>query len=78
MEGSPTGISDPSLHDPQSTDSPEQHDRESEQKVKKRTKTGCHTCRTRRIKCDERKPECNNCIKSKRHCEGIPLNAYPR
>lgn len=27
-------------------------------------------CRKRRIKCDESKPICNNCIKSKRHCEG--------
>ncbi|TLD21249.1 hypothetical protein PspLS_08987 [Pyricularia sp. CBS 133598] len=36
--------------------------------VKKRTKTGCLTCRKRRIKCDEQKPTCNNCIKSKRQC----------
>lgn len=27
-------------------------------------------CRKRRIKCDEGKPICNNCIRSKRHCEG--------
>ena len=27
-------------------------------------------CRKRRIKCDEGKPTCNNCIKSKRQCEG--------
>ncbi|KAJ3953944.1 hypothetical protein N0V92_009577 [Colletotrichum tropicale] len=38
--------------------------------VRKRTKTGCLTCRKRRIKCDEGRPICNNCIKSKRHCEG--------
>ncbi|KXJ92289.1 hypothetical protein Micbo1qcDRAFT_162501 [Microdochium bolleyi] len=38
--------------------------------VKKRTKTGCLTCRQRRIKCDESRPICNNCIKSKRQCEG--------
>ncbi|KAJ2907399.1 uncharacterized protein MKZ38_003256 [Zalerion maritima] len=38
--------------------------------VRKRTKTGCLTCRKRRIKCDEAKPTCNNCIKSKRMCEG--------
>ncbi|KAF7163140.1 hypothetical protein CNMCM5623_008210 [Aspergillus felis] len=43
----------------------------SEQKVpKKRTKTGCLTCRQRRIKCGEEKPICNNCIKSKRECKG--------
>ncbi|KAJ5758675.1 hypothetical protein N7520_005831 [Penicillium odoratum] len=37
---------------------------------KKRTKTGCLTCRKRRIKCGEEKPTCGNCVKSKRHCEG--------
>ncbi|OIW31765.1 hypothetical protein CONLIGDRAFT_660025 [Coniochaeta ligniaria NRRL 30616] len=52
--------------------------------VRKRTKTGCLTCRRRRIKCDEGKPTCTNCIKSKRLCEGYnqrltfkePLSAY--
>lgn len=37
---------------------------------RKRTKTGCLTCRKRRIKCGEQRPICSNCIKSKRHCEG--------
>lgn len=37
---------------------------------RKRTKTGCLTCRKRRIKCDEQRPVCKNCIKSKRHCDG--------
>ncbi|EMC93489.1 hypothetical protein BAUCODRAFT_243073 [Baudoinia panamericana UAMH 10762] len=37
---------------------------------RKRTKTGCLTCRKRRIKCTEERPVCRNCIKSKRHCEG--------
>ncbi|KAL1959741.1 hypothetical protein VTO42DRAFT_1327 [Malbranchea cinnamomea] len=38
--------------------------------TRKRTKTGCLTCRKRRIKCGEEKPVCNNCIKSRRECEG--------
>ncbi|KAJ5273253.1 hypothetical protein N7478_008378 [Penicillium angulare] len=38
--------------------------------AKKRTKTGCLTCRKRRIKCGEEKPICSNCVKSKRICEG--------
>lgn len=38
--------------------------------VKRRTKTGCLTCRKRRIKCDERHPTCTNCTKSKRICLG--------
>lgn len=41
-------------------------------------------CRKRRIKCDEGKPTCNNCLKSKRQCEGYnqrvifkdPLGAF--
>lgn len=37
---------------------------------RKRTKSGCLTCRKRRIKCGEERPICKNCIKSKRHCEG--------
>ncbi|EEH41757.2 hypothetical protein PAAG_03678 [Paracoccidioides lutzii Pb01] len=37
---------------------------------RRRTKTGCLTCRKRRIKCGEEKPTCNNCKKSKRECEG--------
>lgn len=49
-------------------------DRDDDKTVKKRTKTGCQTCRTRRIKCDEGKPECNNCIKSKRNCGGDPAS----
>ncbi|KKY21787.1 putative c6 finger domain [Diplodia seriata] len=39
-------------------------------KARKRTKTGCLTCRRRRIKCGEERPICNNCVKSKRQCEG--------
>ncbi|KAH9823708.1 White-opaque regulator 1 [Teratosphaeria destructans] len=38
--------------------------------IKRRTKTGCMTCRKRRIKCDEGQPTCRNCAKSKRECLG--------
>ncbi|KAK3490143.1 uncharacterized protein B0T23DRAFT_318108 [Neurospora hispaniola] len=31
---------------------------------------GCRTCRARRIKCDEGKPTCKQCAKSKRECAG--------
>jgi hypothetical protein len=54
-------------------------------KMRKRTKTGCLTCRKRRIKCGEERPTCGNCIKSKRQCEGYnqrvifktPLGEWP-
>ncbi|KAG9241931.1 hypothetical protein BJ878DRAFT_202247 [Calycina marina] len=42
----------------------------SKEKGTKRTKTGCLTCRRRRIKCGEERPTCSNCTKSKRQCEG--------
>lgn len=38
--------------------------------IKRRTKTGCLTCRKRRIKCDEQRPICKNCAKSERICLG--------
>ncbi|KAI1264567.1 hypothetical protein F5Y18DRAFT_73932 [Xylariaceae sp. FL1019] len=31
---------------------------------------GCQMCRTRRIKCDETKPTCQQCAKSRRQCPG--------
>ncbi|KAK4229323.1 putative maltose O-acetyltransferase [Podospora fimiseda] len=37
-----------------------------------RTKTGCLTCRRRKKKCDETKPECNNCIRGGFVCAGYP------
>lgn len=45
-------------------------------KAQKRTKTftGCYTCRSRKIKCDMRKPYCNNCSKSKLICRGFDIN----
>ncbi|KAK8005418.1 hypothetical protein PG990_011455 [Apiospora arundinis] len=35
-----------------------------------RTKTGCFTCRRRKKKCDESKPECNNCLRGGFICQG--------
>ncbi|KID98611.1 negative acting factor, partial [Metarhizium majus ARSEF 297] len=30
----------------------------------------CHSCRIRKIKCDESRPACNQCIRSRRQCPG--------
>ncbi|CZR55983.1 related to C6 transcription factor [Phialocephala subalpina] len=38
----------------------------------RKTKTGCLTCKRRKIKCDEAKPECHNCIKHSLNCEYAP------
>ncbi|KAK1977232.1 hypothetical protein LZ30DRAFT_601731 [Colletotrichum cereale] len=35
-----------------------------------KVRTGCVTCKRRRIKCDEAKPSCLNCLKRKVACEG--------
>ena len=35
-----------------------------------RSRQGCWTCRTRRKKCDERRPQCGVCERSRRQCEG--------
>ncbi|KAH7108437.1 fungal-specific transcription factor domain-containing protein [Auriculariales sp. MPI-PUGE-AT-0066] len=34
-----------------------------------RSKTGCLTCRQKKVKCDEQKPGCARCAHSKRDCE---------
>lgn len=48
--------------------------------IKRRTRTGCLTCRKRRIKCDERKPSCFNCERLKKVCLGYEnlSNLQPR
>lgn len=55
--------------------SPEQDNGEMDPKKRKRTfsnrtKTGCHTCRKRKKKCDEGKPHCANCTRGGYACEG--------
>ncbi|CAI7567106.1 unnamed protein product [Penicillium glandicola] len=40
----------------------------SDQKKHKRTRSGCFTCRSRRIKCDESRPICERCRKGSRDC----------
>lgn len=38
--------------------------------IKRRTRTGCLTCRARRVKCDERKPACHRCTIANVECAG--------
>ncbi|KAF1947789.1 hypothetical protein EJ02DRAFT_507602 [Clathrospora elynae] len=44
--------------------------RRLEKHFKLRVRTGCETCRTRRVKCDETKPACTRCTKTSRICGG--------
>ncbi|KAI5865522.1 hypothetical protein GGS23DRAFT_559636 [Durotheca rogersii] len=39
---------------------------------KPKVKTGCNNCKQRRIKCDERRPECSQCVRSRKVCGGYP------
>ncbi|KAF2147070.1 uncharacterized protein K452DRAFT_323293 [Aplosporella prunicola CBS 121167] len=41
--------------------------------ITNKTRTGCITCKKRHVKCDEAKPQCNNCLKSRGRCEGYSL-----
>ncbi|KAI6784422.1 maltose O-acetyltransferase-like protein [Emericellopsis cladophorae] len=50
-----------------------QHDpKKRKRNFSNRTKTGCLTCRKRKKKCDETKPECQNCVKGAFVCAGYP------
>ncbi|KAE8408869.1 hypothetical protein BDV37DRAFT_136663 [Aspergillus pseudonomiae] len=37
-----------------------------------KVKTGCLTCKIRRVKCDEQRPDCLRCTSTGRHCDGYP------
>lgn len=39
----------------------------------RRVRTGCITCRRRRIKCDEGRPICDRCRAANFHCEGFEV-----
>jgi hypothetical protein len=38
---------------------------DSDRPMRKRTKTGCWTCRSRKLKCDENRPQCSQCARSR-------------
>ncbi|KAI0206701.1 hypothetical protein F4808DRAFT_3919 [Astrocystis sublimbata] len=39
----------------------------------KKVKTGCRTCKTRRVKCDEGRPSCHRCVSTGRICDGYGI-----
>ncbi|WPG99404.1 Hypothetical protein R9X50_00221800 [Acrodontium crateriforme] len=45
------------------------HTPEQGRMKRRRVKTGCYTCRERRVKCDESRPACEKCRRGKRECE---------
>ncbi|KAB5578665.1 hypothetical protein GE09DRAFT_1261826 [Coniochaeta sp. 2T2.1] len=40
-----------------------------------RVRSGCLTCRSRKVRCDERRPACHNCARLKRTCVYKPTRA---
>lgn len=45
---------------------------------KPKVRTGCVTCKIRRIKCDEQKPACQRCISTGRTCDGYKPLTKPK
>ncbi|CAI7661948.1 unnamed protein product [Penicillium glandicola] len=39
----------------------------------KKAKTGCKTCKIRRVKCDEGRPACRRCVSTSRVCDGYGI-----
>ncbi|KAK5168096.1 uncharacterized protein LTR77_006664 [Saxophila tyrrhenica] len=63
---------------PESNESGRENASTSKETKKKRTskpkvRSGCVTCKIRRIKCDETKPECNRCTSTGRKCDGYVI-----
>ncbi|RDL38261.1 uncharacterized protein BP5553_02601 [Venustampulla echinocandica] len=48
-------------------------------KPHRKTRTGCRTCKQRKIKCDEKRPSCTNCLKHSVACDFFlsPANLSP-
>ncbi|KAL6230660.1 hypothetical protein BDW75DRAFT_244619 [Aspergillus navahoensis] len=43
-----------------------------------RTRSGCRTCKIRRVKCDEQRPSCRQCLVSGRACDGYGIWGQPK
>ncbi|KAJ0417554.1 hypothetical protein BJY00DRAFT_200825 [Aspergillus carlsbadensis] len=42
-----------------------------------RVRSGCRTCKIRRVKCDEQRPSCVKCVSSGRTCDGYGIWSQP-
>ncbi|KAI0595471.1 hypothetical protein F4775DRAFT_569171 [Biscogniauxia sp. FL1348] len=55
--------------------------RPTKSKTRTKVKTGCRTCKIRKVKCDEGRPACQRCVSTGRVCDGYGIwggggNAY--
>ncbi|KAF1990045.1 hypothetical protein K402DRAFT_390364, partial [Aulographum hederae CBS 113979] len=46
-------------------------------KSHRKTRTGCSQCKARRVKCDERKPSCSNCLRLCKPCSLLTTTPGP-
>ncbi|THG99374.1 hypothetical protein EW026_g2958 [Hermanssonia centrifuga] len=66
------------MHAPAALPRPEQPTRKRPKYT--RSKTGCLTCRAKKVKCDEAKPDCTRCQQGQRECrwpDGVPARKKP-
>ncbi|KAE9362835.1 hypothetical protein N431DRAFT_564987 [Stipitochalara longipes BDJ] len=49
-------------------------DQQRKRRCRPKVKTGCGTCKVRRIKCDEAKPSCQRCSTTGRKCDGYSID----
>ncbi|PKS05263.1 hypothetical protein jhhlp_008634 [Lomentospora prolificans] len=67
-----TTISSPGHPSPASSGQSSQDKPKRNRTSKPKVKTGCNNCKQRRIKCDEQRPHCTQCVKSRKICPGYP------
>ncbi|KAH7111511.1 C6 zinc finger protein [Dactylonectria estremocensis] len=41
-----------------------------------KSRNGCTICKSRRVKCDERKPQCSNCVRRELRCSFLPPTSH--
>ncbi|WYZ42467.1 hypothetical protein EsH8_VI_000166 [Colletotrichum jinshuiense] len=49
--------------------------RKNKRRSHKKSRNGCQNCKRRKVKCDENKPECGNCLRFSMHCDFAPTPA---
>ncbi|KAJ5052061.1 uncharacterized protein L3040_001821 [Drepanopeziza brunnea f. sp. 'multigermtubi'] len=62
------GIQDATMNAPKPNRNRRSSNTSSDQMKHRRTRSGCYTCRSRRVKCDEGHPICERCKKGGREC----------
>ncbi|KUJ10276.1 uncharacterized protein LY89DRAFT_675133 [Mollisia scopiformis] len=62
------GVQDPTMIAPKANRNRRKSNQGSENTKHRRTRSGCYTCRSRRVKCDEAHPICERCRKGGREC----------